>query len=93
MSTGVVRPNVGGSSGWVLRNSDGVVLRAIGTTYPELVSTKLLAGQVLSNPGGAIVEEILQLQKGAPAWRLMTVHRSGDWPATFPVRLQCPTKL
>ncbi|CAN1143423.1 hypothetical protein LINPERPRIM_LOCUS26522 [Linum perenne] len=44
----------------------------------ELVLTKPLADQVHSNPGGAIVEEILQLQRGAPAWRFMTVRRPGE---------------
>ncbi|CAN1162079.1 hypothetical protein LINPERPRIM_LOCUS1371, partial [Linum perenne] len=120
---GAVRPNVGGSSGWVLRNSYRVVLRAIGTTYSgivdpfvlellafrdaciwclwagvlqvdiegdaELVSTKLLTGQVLANPGGAIVEEILQLQKGAPAWRFMTVRCSGYWTETMARGIGC----
>ncbi|CAN1811474.1 hypothetical protein LINPERHAP1_LOCUS26233 [Linum perenne] len=118
---GVVRPGLGGSSGWVLRNSDGVVLRAIGTTYPgivdpfvlellalrdactwclwagfmqvdmegdaELVSTRLLAGQVWANPGGAIIEEILQLQRGVPAWRFMTVRLSGNRAAHYVARM------
>ncbi|CAN1126225.1 Uncharacterized mitochondrial protein AtMg00310, partial [Linum perenne] len=39
---GVVRPNMGGSSGWVLHNSDGVVLRAIGATYPGIVDPFVL---------------------------------------------------
>ncbi|CAN1838403.1 hypothetical protein LINPERHAP1_LOCUS35440 [Linum perenne] len=44
----------------------------------ELVSTRLLSGQSRANPGGAIVAEILQMQRGAPVWRFMTVRRSGS---------------
>ncbi|CAN1174057.1 hypothetical protein LINPERPRIM_LOCUS9662, partial [Linum perenne] len=64
---GVVRQGVGGSSDWVLRNSTGVVLRAIGT-----------AGQVTSNPDEAMVEEILQQKRGAPSCRFQTIHRSSN---------------
>ncbi|CAN1811782.1 hypothetical protein LINPERHAP1_LOCUS26324 [Linum perenne] len=53
----------------------------------ELVSTNLLTGQVLSNPGVTIVEEILQLQREAPAWCLMTVRRSGNRAAHYVARM------
>ncbi|CAN1281610.1 LINE-1 retrotransposable element ORF2 protein [Linum perenne] len=39
---GAVRPGMGGASGWVLRNSAGVVLRAIGATYPGIVDPFVL---------------------------------------------------
>ncbi|CAN1774175.1 hypothetical protein LINPERHAP1_LOCUS12818 [Linum perenne] len=53
----------------------------------ELVSTTLLAGQVHSNPGGVIVEEILQRQRGAPAWRFMTVLHLGNRVAHYVARM------
>ncbi|CAN1797267.1 hypothetical protein LINPERHAP1_LOCUS21207, partial [Linum perenne] len=53
----------------------------------ELVSTRLLVGQTRANLGGAIVEEILQMQRGAPAWRFMTVRRSGNRAAYYVARM------
>ncbi|CAN1730043.1 Uncharacterized mitochondrial protein AtMg00310 [Linum perenne] len=118
---GAVRPNLGGSAGWVLRDSEGMVLRAMAATYPgildpfllelmafrdactwclwagvlqvdiegdaELVSTRLLAGQIRANPGGAIIEEILQMHRGASSWRFMTVRRSGNRAAHYVARM------
>ncbi|CAN1758518.1 Putative ribonuclease H protein At1g65750 [Linum perenne] len=118
---GATLPGVGGASGWVLRNSSGTVLRAVGTTYPgieapfllellavrdacfwcwgsgvlqvdiegdaELVTTRLLAGAVMANPGGAIVEEILQFKSTAPSWRFQTVRRSGNRVAHYVARM------
>ncbi|CAN1156374.1 Uncharacterized mitochondrial protein AtMg00310, partial [Linum perenne] len=118
---GAIRPSLGGSAGWVLRNSEGIVLRAMAATYPgimdpfllellafrdactwclwagilqvdiegdaELVSTKLLARQICANPGGALIEEILQMRSGAPSWRFMTVRRSGNRAAHYVARM------
>ncbi|CAN1320748.1 unnamed protein product [Linum perenne] len=118
---GAVRAGVGGGTGWVLRDSSGSILNAIGTPYPGISDPQVLellalrdaclwclrfnvlqvdiegdaetafsllsSSRVWATSGGAIVDEILLLQRQVPSFRFCLVRRSGNRAAHSVARL------